>query len=92
MQVNEENVILNVLNAMKYAAEAPDRCHAIFENFEDKLMEEGSNEEQPENEQEEEKITCDYVGSRHELLDLNNRIQLAQKPSTDEAPSVQLKV
>lgn len=49
MQVNEEKVIFNVLNAMKYPAEVSDQCNAIFENFEDKLMEEEYEEEQPEN-------------------------------------------
>lgn len=92
MEVNEEKVIFNVLNAMKYPAEAPNQCKVIFEKFEDKLLEESEEEKGEEEQGEEDTSMCEYVGAKHELLNLNNRIHPAQEPSLDEAPKVELKV
>lgn len=46
VQFNEEKVISNIFNVMKYPSDAPEQCHAIFEHFEDQLIEEETEKEE----------------------------------------------
>lgn len=85
MQFNKENVIFNVFNAMKDPSDAPKQCEAIFEHFEEKLMEEETKEEEVD-EKDVEGNSCNNISMKLELLNLSSRIKPAQKSSLKKAP------
>lgn len=70
MQVNNQKVIFNVFNVMKYPDENYEQCHAMNDYFEELLTEEEEYMEIEKNEEEKE-----------EPLNLSDRVSPEQMPS-----------
>lgn len=90
MQVNDENVVFNVFDAMKYQNYAVDHYNAICKHFEVKLFEEKKEAEEEEECEEEHQFVSTNYQRKLKPLNIDERALPAHIPLLEKGSCVEL--